>query len=91
MRAHLEMNVYFFAHIWVGICLLCVCWPASLRVYEFFVLLWRGVHACSKNPEALILRVYVCVFVCVCECALTRTSCLGGEAAPINPAFGLWK
>ena len=63
MRAHLEMNVYFFAHIWVGICLLCVCWPASLRVCEFFVLLWRGVRACSKNPEALILRVCVCVCV----------------------------
>ena len=81
------MNVYFFAHIRVGTCLyVSVCQRASGCM--IFVLLWRGMHACPRNPEALILRVCVCG-VCVCVYALTRTSCPGREAAPVNPAFRL--
>ena len=94
MRAHLQMNVDFFAHIRVGVRLLCVCWPARLRVCEFCL----AVEGCACLLQESGGFDSACICVCVCVCARARvcvyvvtcTSCPGGEAVPINPAFSLW-
>jgi len=82
------MNIDFFAHIRVGIRLLCVCWPVRLRLCEFCLAV-EGC-ACLLQESGGFDSACICVCVCVCVCVVTCTSCPGGEAVPINPAFSLW-
>ena len=67
------------------------CVPASLRVCEFCLAVEGCACLLQESGGFDSACICVCVCVCVCVCALTRTSCPGREAVPINPAFSLWK